>query len=347
MPNRGRITHAEILQQPDTWPDTARRVLQSGIRPVSAPVLSGAGSSAYAGTAIESAWPGARAVPSTELLLDVRGYLQPVGTLVSISRSGNSPESIAVIERAQRVLPDLQHIALTCNADGKLARWPGVEAIVLDPRTNDRALAMTSSFSNLVLAGLTLARPAEVESALPILCADWETGFDRLETKARALAQSPPARAVALASAPLFGAAREACLKLVELTAGHVAPIAETYLGLRHGPMSFVEAETWMLCFISSDPLRRRYELDLVRELRAKKLGRLIAIGVPGGEGRLFDEVITTGASTLPDSLRTPAEIVFPQLVAYHASLHLGFDPDNPSPGGVINRVVEGVRIYE
>jgi tagatose-6-phosphate ketose/aldose isomerase len=46
------------------------------------------------------------------------------------------------------------------------------------------------------------------------------------------------------------------------------------------------------------------------------------------------------------DALRTPFEILGPQLLGYHLSLRIGLNPDNPSPDGVINRVVSGVRIY-
>jgi tagatose-6-phosphate ketose/aldose isomerase len=341
------LTHAEIFQQPETWPETVRRVRAADIRGLAAPVLTGAGTSGYAALAVEAAWPGSRAVPSTELFLDFSSVPAEGGAVVSFARSGDSPESTAVVQKIQRALPRVRHVALTCNAEGKLARWPGVEAIVLDPRTNDRSLVMTSSFSNLVLAGLSLARPGEVEAALPALCAGWETRLTAHDARARALAEQPPRRLVALASAALFGAAREAWLKVLEMTAGRVAPLAETYLGLRHGPMSFLESETLVLCFVSSEPGLRRYEQDLVKELRAKKLGRLIALGRPDIDTGLFDEVISTEASSLPDYLRTPAEIVFPQLLAYHLSLRLGLDPDNPSPGRVITRVVEGVRIYE
>ena len=38
--------------------------------------------------------------------------------------------------------------------------------------------------------------------------------------------------------------------------------------------------------------------------------------------------------------------ITLPQLLGYHLSLARGLDPDNPSPGGVINRVVQGVVIH-
>ncbi|HEX8984932.1 MAG TPA: hypothetical protein VF767_05870 [Bryobacteraceae bacterium] len=341
----GENTHREILQQPEIWPDTVKRVRASKVTGIARPVITGAGTSAYAATAIEAAWPGARAVPSTELLLDT-SFLAPDGVLLSLARSGDSPESVAVVDKIQRTLPGVRHVAITANPEGRLANWKGVEAILLDPRTNDRSLVMTSSYSNLVMGGLALAQPAAAEAALGALCEGWERRFPEHEAKARALAANPPARLIALASAPLFGAAREAALKTLESTAGRTAALAETYLGLRHGPLSFIEQDSVVLCFLSSDSGRRRYELDLVKELRSKKLGRLVGLGAADAGDGLFDEVVTTAASCLPDALRTPAEIVFPQLLAFHMSLKLGLNPDNPSPGGVINRVVQGVVIY-
>src|SRR6185436_19022661 len=47
-------------------------------------------------------------------------------------------------------------------------------------------------------------------------------------------------RVVFLGNGCRFGAARESALKLLEMTGGKVASMAETYLGLRHGPMSFI-----------------------------------------------------------------------------------------------------------
>lgn len=344
---RGETTLKEIHQQPDTWPDTVQRTLHSGLGELGPAVLTGAGTSAYAAMAIEAAWPGSRAVPSTELFLDFAGPLAHRNLVVSLARSGNSPESLAVVDKIRRALPHVRHLAITCNAEGKLAGLPGVEALVLAERTNDRGLAMTSSFTNLVLAGCCLARPQEAAAAADRLVRAGETVLREHEKTARDLAASPPARFVALASAPLLGAAREACLKVLEMTAGRVATLSETYLGLRHGPMSFLEPDTVVICFVSSEERRRRYELDLIEELRVKRLGRRIGLAPPGVDGSLFDVLISTEASELPDYWRTPAEIVFGQLLAYYASLAAGLDPDNPSPAGVIHRVVQGVRIYE
>ena len=343
---RGETTYREIRQQPETWPETVERATGTGFGELGSAVLTGAGTSAYAGMAVEAAWPGSRAVPSTELFLDFAEPLGHRGVLVSLARSGNSPESVAVVEKIQRALPRVRHIAITCNADGKLAKWPGVEALVLPERTNDRSLAMTSSFTNLVLAGVCLARPVAAD-VVEVLARSGETVLREHEATARDLAAQRPGRLVALASAPLLGAAREACLKVLEMTAGRIATLAETYLGLRHGPMSFLDRDTLVLCFVSSEPRRQRYEMDLIEELRTKQLGRLVGLAPPGAGGRVFDAVVSTEASALPDYLRTPAEIVFCQLLAYHASLGFGLDPDNPSPAGVIHRVVQGVRIYE
>jgi tagatose-6-phosphate ketose/aldose isomerase len=52
-------------------------------------------------------------------------------------------------------------------------------------------------------------------------------------------------------------------------------------------------------------------------------------------------------APDLPDALRTPFEIPFAQLLAYHLSVRVEVDPDNPSPDGAITRVVRPFRIHE
>jgi tagatose-6-phosphate ketose/aldose isomerase len=72
----------------------------------------------------------------------------------------------------------------------------------------------------------------------------------------------------------------------------------------------------------------------------------VVAIGDGEKDNELAEEVLPAIAPQLHDSLRTPYEIVFPQLLGYHLGLRMGLNPDNPSPGGIINRVVRGVRVY-
>jgi len=60
----------------------------------------------------------------------------------------------------------------------------------------------------------------------------------------------------------------------------------------------------------------------------------------------LCDVSVPASAPDLPDRLRTPFEIVFPQLLALHLSLRLGMNPDVGSTRAVINRVVQGMRVH-
>ncbi len=346
---RGIQTHREILQQPDLWPDTIERVGDCSFRShlEAVPIfLTGAGTSAYAAAAIEAAWPRARAIPSTDLLTGCDGYFNDGGALISLARSGDSPESLGVIDRIQSLHPNVTHYAITCNATGGLAQRLGDSALILDPRTNDRSLVMTSSFSNLVLAGLALKNLDVLQRAVVRICRRSARIVQRNRRDRGNHRSLEPVRAVILASRPLAGLAQEACLKILEMTAGRSVAIPETYLGLRHGPMSFLRQDTLVLCWLSNDRVRRRYEEDLLVELRAKKLGRIVCIGTPLANPKIADTVIAASAPELPDELRTPFEIVFAQLLAYHMSLRAGLDPDSPSPDGVITRVVQGVRMH-
>lgn len=343
------LTRGEIFQQPSLWLDTLARVeahKAKGLELGGNVYITGAGSSAHAATAIAAAWPGATAIPSTDLLVEGLPYPPGEGLLISLGRSGDSPESAAVIAKLQQECPMVKHLAITCNSEGRLAHWQGVDTIILDPRTNDRGLAMTSSFSNLLLAGLCLPNGDTISSALRAISERAETCLPLLDQTARAVAALASQRIAVLASPALIGAAREASLKVLELSGGRVVALCETYLGLRHGPLSYLRADTIVLCFVSSDEQRRRYEEDLLTELRDKRLGRLVGIAPEGISPDLFNKVVPAIAPALSDSLRAPFEILFAQLLAYHLSLRFGLNPDNPSPDGIINRVVQGVRIH-
>lgn len=348
----GSLTWNEIQQQPETWLTTLQRVAgQTFSKDIcehsSQAIITGAGTSAYAAGAIESAWPGSRAIPTTDILTQPLQHIQSAGLVLSLARSGNSPESVATVDRIHRFFPSVPQYAITCNAEGQLAMHPHVKAIVLDPRTNDRSLVMTSSFSNLVLAGLSIREGPPFAERLHGLCDSIAQRMPSLASHAAGVAETLPSRAVVLASRTLLPCAHEIGLKFLEMTAGKVAVLVETFLGLRHGPLSFLDRDTLVLALISTGAHARTYEEDLLAELRAKRLGRLIGIAPPGFDPALLDESVAALAPNLPDSLRTPFEVVYGQLLAYHLSLRAGLNPDNPSPGGIITRVVQGVTIHE
>jgi len=346
-------TLQEILQQPLLWPTTVARVrsaseqMNLASRLSGAQVLlTGAGSSAYAAAAAASAWPRAIAVPTTDLLIDAERYLLDVGAVISLARSGESPESAAVAERVRVLCPEILQLAVTCNDKSRLGQSGLDGLIALDPRTNDRSLVMTGSFSNLVLAGLCLAQPRAAAQNSDRASERAQTLLPVIDKECRRIAAGVRDRIVILSSSPLLGWGREAGLKILEMTAGRFPVVIETYLGLRHGPMSFLRKDTLVLCLLSNDPTRRLYELDLIRELRSKRIGYSVVIAGADEDGSGFDDVIPAVLPDAPDDLRTPFEILIPQLLGYHLSLRIGLNPDNPSPEGVINRVVQGVKIH-
>lgn len=346
-------THEEIFQQPAIWLTTLSRVRDACLRQNvlaglnnSRVLLTGAGSSAYAAMGVAASWPRSSAVPSTDLLIDTERYLREVDAVISLARSGDSPESAGVVERIRALRPKILQFAITCNEYSELARAGLNGLIVLDERCNDRSLVMTSSFSNLVLAGNCLAQADRVSSVAELAVERANALLPEIDNRCRRAAGRARSRIVVLSSSPMLGWGMEAGLKATEMTAGHFPVVAETYLGLRHGPMAFLERDTLVICLLSSDPLRRLYEEDLIRELQSKKLGYLVGIVDPQANVGLFDEVIPAVLPRAADALRTPYEIMAPQLLGYHLSLSIGLNPDNPSPDGIINRVVQGVRIH-
>lgn len=346
---------AEISQQPRLWLDTLGRVqaFLPGRRFRTQPVVvTGAGTSAYAGQAIAGAWPGARAVATTDLILlsaeeieaAAPGFMDG-GLLLSLARSGDSPESVGVVRRMQSMFPAVQHVAITCNADGQLARLDGVDVLPLSPETNDRSLAMTGSFSNLVLAGMLLLHHDAIAPHLPAICGNVDERVADMYGVAQAMASQSSERFVVLASA-MPGFAAEAALKALELTGGERLGIAESYLGFRHGPASALRQDTPVLCFTSNDPHKLQYEEDFVREFRARGSGRFALVGNDAVKSWPHDWFLPAVAPMLPDNLRAPFEIVFAQLFAYASSLQAGVDPDNPSPDGQVTRVVKPFQLH-
>ena len=154
-------TLREICQQPVTWPETAGALAaspdalaaalsDSGVScREGALVLTGSGSSYFAAASLalpleEALSVPASAVPAGVLLTHARA-LPARGRflLVSLARSGNSPESRAIVDRTLANAPEAQHLVITCNRSGALAtaydRVPGVRAVVLDEKRQKRA----------------------------------------------------------------------------------------------------------------------------------------------------------------------------------------------------------------
>jgi len=363
-------TLKEICQQPWTWLRTCDRMtalrdpLLGCVNGIKSLVFTGSGSSEYAGDCVRFPLQnelalGVESVSGGNLLIHGAKALpkERPGLLVSLARSGNSPESTGAVKILLESEPSYRHLIVTCNEAGSLAKtWRDhrdVLVVALPPETNDESLVMTSSFTNLTLAARFLGlldRPEAYRKLCATqsrICRDLlATHFDVLAT----IAATEFRRAVFLGSGTRFSAAREASLKMLEMTSGRVTTVCESFLGLRHGPMSFVHEDTLVVCQLSSDSRTRAYELDLLTELDRKKLGLckvIVGEDVPDSAARAGDEVIQCGGlGELGDDDGAIIFVVVAQLLAFFRCLEEGLRPDSPSEGGVISRVVESFPLH-
>ncbi|ADO76523.1 SIS domain-containing protein [Halanaerobium praevalens] len=371
----GLITAEEIFQQPDVWEKTFALINQqkeeisdflNSILDIEKLriIFAGAGTSGYIGdilvpylkkimpeTDIES-------VHTTEIVSHPKVYLaENIPTLLfSYARSGNSPESLATVELAEKIIDDLYQIIITCNKDGSLAKNAGGEktkVILLPEETHDRGFAMTSSFTSMLLAALLVF---DIECLNSI-----KKDIDLIIDNARSMLQDTRVieslaaldfkKIVYLGSYSYFGIAKEATLKLLELTAGKIVSRYDTPLGFRHGPKSIIDDQTLVVLFLSRDQYSQKYDYDLLKELALQK-GNFKTLVLAEEYDQKIDDIadnlIILAAKTeaIDEIYNSLNYITAPQILAMLNSLKIGITPDDPSPSGEVNRVVQGVKIY-
>ena len=365
-------TPSEIDRQPQVWRKTAATMrglmgqLARLVKEDELIILTGAGSSYFAAQCVEAALATkhrglVRSISSTEIVMNPQGTLpRSPFTLVSFARSGNSPEGNAAFELANTLRSGLvKHVVITCNDQGELAQLARASTsptvlCVLPPETNNGGLAMTSSFSSMVIAGFALAYRGEFpsyEATVDALAAAAARLLEEHSEVLKSLADLPLERVFFVGANPFYGAALESHLKVQEMTDGQVVGKAEDTLGLRHGPMSAINEHTLVVVFTSKDSYRRRYEEDLLKEMAGKGLGcRRIVVGLePDGDWAEYcHHMLDLDASLarLDNSLLSPVMVLPAQIFGLFKSLQLGLMPDTPSRKRVISRVVEGVKIY-
>ena len=370
------FTIHEIYQQPATWRKTCAQLaackdeLQKFLDQVVKAedfdiVLTGAGTSEFVGNSLYHAlnkkydfkvksYASTDIVPNPE---DTLSRTKPT-LLVNFGRSGNSPESVGSVEAAEVVCQNLFHLFVTCNCEGALSKLADKHdncfALNLTPETHDKSFAMTSSYSNMYLAtylALNLDRLEEITAAVEKICAAGENFLNnQYEEVAKIVADFNFDRIVYLGNIALKGVAQESALKMLELTAGKVATMYDSQLGFRHGPKSIINDNTLTVAYLSDDDYRRRYELDLIKEMAGQRKGNKIAVVY----NKDCEEVKALADYTVQFNVGEAMEnvmlgldfIMFAQTLAVMKSLSMGITPDNPCPTGEVNRVVKGVILY-
>lgn len=369
-------TRREIEQQPALWVKTVKQLaeerdrIESFFQQISEKhervrvIFTGAGTSAFIGETIypyvrqfirKKGWE-VEAISTTNITATPYYYLdKDIPTImVSFARSGNSPESIQTVELGEQLLDHFYEVSITCNKDGALAkreRTPEEQlVIVLPEESNDKGLAMTSSYSTMVLTALYVFsdQKDEIEKLVEQVSKAGQAMLETCEELIPKLVEEAIAKLVYLGSGVYEGLSRESALKFLELTAGKYPTMFDTTLGFRHGPKSILDPKTMIVVYLSNHPYTRKYDMDMLKELyTTPERGPIVALtGIEDPEvGKYSDHHIVV-KEELDDIWRAFAYIIFAQMFAYKKSLHSGISPDNPSPTGVINRVVQGVILY-
>lgn len=366
----------EIYQQPATWRKTCAQLaackdeLQKFLDQVVKAddfdiILTGAGTSEFVGNSLFQALAEkynykVKSYATTDIVPSPENYLSRTKPtiLVSFGRSGNSPESLGAVEAAEVVCQNLYHLFVTCNHEGTLSKLANDRsncfALNLTPETHDQSFAMTSSYSNMYMAtylAFNLDKLEELTAEIEEVAKAAEHFLDTQYGQVQEIVDTFDFnRIVYLGNIALKGVAQESALKMLELTAGQVATMYDSPLGFRHGPKSIIDPRTLTVVYLSDDDYRRKYEIDLIKEMGPQRKGnKIVAVMNKPAEGLegLVDYIIQIPVGSDKENVLLGFDyILFAQTLAVMKSLSLGITPDNPCPTGEVNRVVKGVTLY-
>ncbi len=368
-------TVKEIYAQPELWKETFSIVMSQREELVSflktplihenlKVLLVGAGSSAYIGEVLQKSFQEnigrtTDAVASTDLVSHPKDFLkkkQPT-LMVSFARSGDSPESLASANLAEKHCNSFFHLIITCNPEGELVKnsnTKNTHVLLMPEKANDKGLAMTGSFTTMLLAGILVSDLKNLDANLAHVKKMAGYGKKILSVYSDALKKVASLnfnRIVFIGSGLLKGIARESQLKVQELTNGQVVGVYDSFLGLRHGPKAVINESTLVVYLFSGDDFVNKYEYDLVKSINSQK-EKLFEIGIGESIGQTNEidldlPIEVSQKNALPEEYFAVCAVLPGQLISLYKSIDLGLSPDSPSVNKAINRVVQGVTIYK
>ena len=325
-------------------------------------ILTGAGTSAFIGDVLLGAFQKnidnhIIAVATTDLITHPETFFKKNKTylVISFARSGNSPESFQAITLSEALSKKVFHLIITCNEESELLRTISTKdhfTFLMPSDADDKGLAMTGSFTSMLLAGILLSRlnnDDDFEDQINILCNYGNRILVDYSERLQNIAAMDFNRAVFLGSGMHKGIARESHLKLQELTDGKVICKYDSFMGFRHGPKAVVHDKTLVTYLFSNSDYVNQYEVDLVKSVATGRKN-LYSIGVMEKDLAISDLdlkiVLSDNGKKLDEDFLSVVSVLPAQLLGFFKSMELGLNPDSPSDSGMIHRVVQGVNIY-
>jgi glucosamine--fructose-6-phosphate aminotransferase (isomerizing) len=298
-------------------------------------VFVGCGTSFYLAEAAALSWTlltgqPARAIPASEILLFPK-LLEAEGAgvqAVVISRSGKTSEAVRAAAALKHQL-GIATIGISCAKGSELERACDT-CIVLDA-ADEKSTVMTRSFTSMLL---TLQVLAACQADAMEFIDDLRTMSERVDQRISALADEmenfvthhPFADYVFLGQGPFHGLAREAALKVMEMSCSYSQFFHA--LEFRHGPKAIVSPATCLTFFLSESA--QGAETEVLAEM--KELGgTIVAITNRANTEIRESSDLVIEMDVRADQMALLAPYIVPcQLMGFFTGLRKGLNPDAP-----------------
>ncbi|MCD7032978.1 SIS domain-containing protein [Metabacillus sp. GX 13764] len=329
-------TVKEILQQDALIEKTRKLMSGKSFHPVQESehyVFTGCGTSFYIAHSAAKFFQSltgvtADAVPASELLLYPENILPENKNtkVIAISRSGTTTEvAEAVNSLAERI--NVSVLAVTCNEQSPMIA-AAHESIVLS-HIEEKSVVMTGSFTCMLYAlqlyAAKLANSKEALLQLEQAAADMAEMVREAEA-VKSLAENKSIEKVIFLGCGAFqGAAKEACLKLKEMT----QTFCESYstLEFRHGPISITDDRTAIVILGS----RKTEKLDRALLEDVKKHGAYtVYIGGNEPAEKEKADLELPVHSAADDACTLVLYLPYLQMAAALRAMAMNLDPDQP-----------------
>lgn len=324
-------TYNEIKTQTEAWAQ-ALDVIRASDSPKAGDydqvIFIGCGSTYYlslAAAALYQELTGrtARAVPASELLLNLQTVMAQTGSLryllIAISRSGTTSETVKAVEKFKA---DKRGDVVVISAYDEILSRMADFNFVMD-KGQEQSVAQTRSFASMYVAVTALcakmAERGDLVSAMAELPRIGSLVISNYEEWSKRIGENLSFdRFYFLGSGIRYGLACEVNLKMKEMTLTHSEPFH--FLEFRHGPMSMV-GESTLVCGLLST-VNRQHEAKVLEEM--KMLGGTVsAVGEK--------EADVSFESNIPEEVCGVLYLPVLQLMAFYRSLAKGLNPDRPN----------------
>ena len=345
--NHNRYTHSytwnEISSQGRVWQTVLDELPNA---PVMDKILSvsrnknecifvGCGTSFYLAEAAALSWTlltgqTARPIPASEILLYPK-LLQGQGTqpqAIVISRSGRTSEAVRAANVLRKELR-IPTVGITCAENSELER--ACDLCVVLRAADEQSTVMTRSFTSMLLAlqllAATRAQNHRFVEGLRTMAEQFSSAIsgiaDRMETF---VAQHTFADYVFLGQGPFHGIAREAALKVMEMSCSYSQFFHA--LEFRHGPKAIVSPATCLTFFLSDTG--QKPEAEVLGEM--KELGGITVAICNRADADLRESAdLTIELNFTGNELTLLAPYIVPcQLMGFFTGLRKGLNPDQP-----------------